>query len=150
LILSAHDVHVELPRGWSGRLFGRPGGIATLHGANFALPLHDGEFGDRSTAAIDPGGAFFALTEYRTGPKLVAGSGLFAPSRIPMPLDPAGFAPERLAHARPGQVGSQHFFTVAGRPFCLYVVLAGGRLGRRRQLAELNHVLASVRIAARR
>jgi hypothetical protein len=30
------------------------------------------------------------------------------------------------------------------------VVIAGGRLGRRRQLAELNHVLASVRIAARR
>src|ERR1700716_2202697 len=120
-------MRIELPRGWSGRLFGRAGDIATLHTANFPLPLHDGEFGDRSTAAMHAGASFAALTEYRPGPKLAGGAGLFAASRMPVPLDPAGFGRERLAHARPGQLGCQHFFTLAGRPFCLYVVIAGGR-----------------------
>jgi len=40
----------------------------------------------------------------------------------------------------------QHFFTAARRPFCLYLVVAGTRSTRRRQLAALNHVLGSLRI----
>ena len=51
-----------------------------------------------------------------------------------------------LAHPRPGQAGVQHFFTAAGRPFCLYVVVSGPRSERRRQLALLGHVLRSLRI----
>jgi hypothetical protein len=43
----------------------------------------------------------------------------------------------------------QQFFTEAGRPLCLYVVLAGGRATRRRQLAEVGHVLRSLRISPR-
>jgi hypothetical protein len=147
VILDAHGVKVHLPAGWSGRLFRRGEGVATLHAANFALPLHDGEFGDRSTGAMRAGGSFAALTEYRPGPGLTPGAGLFAATRMPVPLDPADLARERLAHARPGQVGMQRFFTVHGRPFCLYVVIAGARATRRRQLAEVTHVLRSVKVA---
>ena len=146
MILAAHGITVELPAGWSGRLFQRTGRVATLHAATFALPLNDGEFGDRSTGAMPRRGSFVALTEYRPGPGLKPGTGLFAAKRLALPLDPSSFARERLAHARPGQLGAQHFFTSEARPFCLYVVIAGERSTRRRQLAELTHVLRSVRI----
>jgi hypothetical protein len=149
VILTAHGVRVELPRGWSGRLFSRGGAVATLHAGNFTLALKDGEFGDRSTAGMHPGASFVALTEYRPGAGLKPGAGLFAPRRIPRPLDPTAFAATGLAHPRPGQVGGQHFFTASGRPFCLYVVLAGARGTRRHQLAVVDHVLASLRIEPR-
>jgi hypothetical protein len=147
--LAAHAMHVELPRGWSGRLFSRQDGVATLHAGNFALALSDGEFGDRSTEGMRPGAIFFSLTEYRPGAGLRAGHGLFSATRIPRRLDPAQFSTRGLAHPRPGQVGSQHFFTMAGRPFCLYVVLAGRRNERRRQLAAVDHVLRSLHIGRR-
>jgi hypothetical protein len=147
--LSAHAVSVQLPRGWSGRLFSHQEGAVTLHAGNFTLALPDGEFGDRSTAAMGPGASFVALTEYLPGAGLKAGSGLFSSRRIPLPLDPTAFASNGLAHPRPGQVGMQHFFTRSGRPFCLYVVLAGARVHRPAQLAAVDHVLSSVRIDPR-
>jgi hypothetical protein len=145
-ILEAHGLRVELPRGWSGRVFKRPAGGATLHAGDFQLPLDDGEFGDRSTAVMPGGGSFLALTEYQPGAGLEPGRGLFAARRIPTTLDPTAFSPRGLAHPRPGQAGTQHFFTTAGRPFCLYVVVSGPRADRRRQLAVLGHVLRSVRV----
>ncbi len=149
MILSAHGIEIALPHGWSGRLFSRQHGAATLHVGNYALALSDGEFGDRSTEAMRPGATFLALTEYRAGAGLRPGHGLFAASRIPRSFDPSQFSVRGLAHPRPGQVGSQHFFTAAERPFCLYVVLAGARTMRRRQLAHVAHVLKTLRIDRR-
>ena len=148
VILQAHGLRIELPAGWSGRVFRRAGGNATLHAGDFPLALSDGEFGDRSTAAMPDVASFIALTEYLPGSGLKPGSGLFAARNIPRPLDPTAFAARRLAHPRPGQAGMQHFFTASGRPLCLYLVIAGGRGARRRQLPVLDHVLASLRIAA--
>lgn len=145
-VLEAHGLRVELPPGWSGRVFKRPAGGATLHAGDFQLPFDDGEFGDRSTAAMPHGATFLALTEYRPGAGLEPGRGLFAARRIPVALDPTAFSPRGLAHPRPGQAGTQHFFTNAGRPFCLYVVVSGPRSERRRQLAVLGHVLRSLRL----
>jgi hypothetical protein len=146
--LSAHGIEVTLPPRWSGRIFARPGGNATLHAGNFRLALGDGEFGDGSTAQMPLGSAFVALVEYLPGAGLEPGRGLYAPRRIKLPLDPTAFAPRNLAHIRPGQEGAQEFFTAAGRPMCLYVVIAAGgdRLVRRRQLAVLDRVLASLRV----
>lgn len=148
--LHAHGIHVTLPRGWSGRLFARHPAAATLHAANFTLAVEDGEFGDRSTGAMRPGATFLALTEYLRGSGLEPDHGLFSPRRIPLPLDPTSFTQAGLAHPRPGQAGMQHFFSRAGRPFCLYVVLAGDRSGRVRQLAAVDHVLRSLRVTGRR
>jgi hypothetical protein len=147
--LDAHGIEIELPNGWSGRLFSRGHGVATLHAGNFTVALEDGEFGDRSTGAMSDGAMFLALTEYRPGAGLKPGEGLFTAKRIPRRLDPAALKTAGLAHPRPGQVGAQHFFTVSRRPFCLYVVVAGGRSIRRSQLAHLDHVLSTLRIHPR-
>jgi len=148
-VLEAHGLRIELPRGWSGRVFKRPAGGATLHAGDFQLPLDDGEFGDRSTSVMPAGASFLALTEYRPGAGLEPGTGLFASRRIPTMLDPTSFSPRGLAHPRPGQAGAQHFFSAAGRPFCLYVVISGSRGERRRQLVALGAVLRTLRIGAR-
>ncbi|HWF73931.1 MAG TPA: hypothetical protein VG186_11335 [Solirubrobacteraceae bacterium] len=148
--IDAHGIAAELPHGWSGRIVRLAGGGATLHAATFTLPLDASSFGDLSTASIPVGGAFFALTEYLPGTGgLEPGAGLFASRRFPRPLDPASFSRRKLAHARPGQLATQHFFTTAGRPLCLYVVIAAppSRGERRDQLARVNRVLASVRVA---
>ena len=147
-MLEAHGLRIELPRGWSGRVFKRPEGGATLHAGDFELPLDDGEFGDQSTAAMPPGATFLALTEYRPGAGLEPGKGLFSSRRVPTVLDPTSFSARGMAHPRPGQLGRQEFFTTAGRPFCLYVVLSGGRTERRRRLATLGVVLRSLQISS--
>jgi hypothetical protein len=148
--IEAHGIAAELPHGWSGRIFRLDGGGTTLHAGTFTLPLDDSSFGDASTAAIPVGGSFFALTEYLPGAGLEPGAGLFAPRRFPRPLDPASFSSRKLAHGRPGQLATQHFFSAARRPLCLYVVIAAApsRAGRRAQLDDLNRVLASVRVAS--
>jgi hypothetical protein len=149
VILDAHGVHLELPQGWSGRLFARDG-LVGVHAGDYRVELADeSTFGDASTGRMAPGNSFIAVVEYRPGNGLRAGVGLFEPDRIRLPLDPTSFGPRRLAHPRPGQVGVQQFFTASGRPFCAYVVLAGGRSTRRRQLATAGHVLRSLRIAPR-
>jgi hypothetical protein len=93
--------------------------------------------------------SFLALVEYAAGPGLKPSTGLFSPRRVPRTLDPASFGPDRLAHPRPGQLGTQHFFTTSGRPFCLYAVITGPRGGRRRRMTALDHVLRSLRVDAR-
>lgn len=147
MILEAHGIRAQLPAHWSGRVFRRPGGNATLHAASFPLALDDGEFGDATTARMRPGASFLALTEYLPGAGLMPGEGLFAPRRLVLPLEPTRFSIKGLAHPRAGQAGAQQFFTSAGRPFCLYAVIAGGGGHRRRQLPVLDSVLRSVRIA---
>ncbi len=92
------------------------------------------------------GASFLALTEYHPGAGLEPGAGLFASRQVPTTLDPTALSRTGLAHPRPGQAGAQRFFTAAGRPFCLYVVVSGPRSERRRQLAVLGHVLRSVRV----
>lgn len=144
--LEAHAIAIDLPRGWSGRIFRRRGGNATLHAASFPLALRDGEFGDASTARMAPGAVFVSLAEYVPGAGLRAGQGLFAPARIELPLDPTRFSIRGLAHPRTGQLGHQQFFTAAGRPFCIYVVVAGDGSHRRRQLPLLDGILRGLRI----
>jgi hypothetical protein len=145
--IEAHGIAADLPRGWSGRIFRFPGGGPTLHAATFALASEDSSFGDASTALISAGGAFVALTEYLPGSGLRPGVGLFAPRRIPAPLDPTSFSTRKLAHARPGQTATQHFFTLGGRPFCLYVVIGLAGTRRPSHLAAVDAVLASIRVA---
>ncbi len=147
--LTAHGLEIELPRGWSGRVFRRSDHIATLHAGDFQLPLEDGEFGDRATSTMPAPASFVALTEYEPGSGLEPGVGLFAPRGLKLPLDPAAFSPRGMAHPKPGQAGMQHFFTGSGRPFCLYVVVSGPRVHRRRQLLTLDHVLGTLHISPR-
>jgi hypothetical protein len=146
--LAAHGLAVELPRGWNGRIFKNSSGQATLHAGDFHLALDDGQFGDASTSRMPGRASFLALTEYQSGAGLHPGQGLFAPHRVRLPLEPRSFSTRGLAHPRPGQAGAQHFFTSHGRPFCLYLVLAGEQRHRRRQLPVLDRILSSLKIEA--
>lgn len=154
--IAAHGIALHLPRGWEGRLYRRPGGDPVLHAASFPLPTADGDFGSGATAAMPAHGAFLALKEYRPGPRLVPGVGLFASHSIPLPLAPRRFHPRALQVTRPGQGGVQHFFTAAGRPFCLYAVIATGggtaaSAARARDRAgELTRILSTLEIDHRR
>ncbi len=154
--LAAHGLAVDLPRGWDGRIYRRREADPTLHAASFELPAEDGDFGSGATGRMPPGGLFFALKEYRPGPRLTPSAGLFAPDSIPLPLDPAGFHPRALQVGRAGQAGLQRFFTSAGRPFCLYAVIAqpaarsAAAAHARRQAADLNRILSSLTVRNRR
>ena len=103
------------PRGWSGRLFSRAGGVATLHAGNFTIalrrrrvrgPQHRGDATRRLVPRADRVPAR-RRAEARPGPVRAAPDPAAARSR------PA-FAGTGLAHPRPGQVGMQHFFTAVG------------------------------------
>lgn len=149
--LAAHGIGVALPRGWEGRIYRRPGADPTLHAANFQLPATDGDFGSGATGRMPDGGALVVLKEYRSGPRLIPGTGLFESRELPIPLRPNRFHPRALQVGRPRQSGFQHFFTTAtGRPFCLYAVIKTGSdraqaaSRAESQLDALNRILASL------
>lgn len=145
--LAAHGIAVDLPDGWEGRIFKRHHGDPTLHAATFTLPLDDGEFGSRATRKMPPGGTFLTLTEYRPGQGLHPGKGLFEPKAIPLPIPRSRFRRNHLLVARKGHSGFQHFFTTAGRPFCLYAVIHEPAVSTARaDLGGVNRVLESLTI----
>jgi hypothetical protein len=150
--LAAHGIALELPHGWDGRLYRNAGQDATLHAASFPLPDADGDFGSGATATMPARGAFLSLKEYRAGPRLIPGVGLFAARSIPLPLRPDRFHPRALQVTRSGYAGFQHFFTASERPFCLYAVIeiasarsAAARRGPNR-IDELTHILSTLEI----
>jgi len=162
--LSAHGLSAEVRRGWDGEIYLRTPETSVATGssapnqanatgstmvaypvlqlANFALPSQRGDFGGGAVELMGAHNLFVSLFEY--GPESV-GTALFAPQGTPWPLSPDAFGPNRLQRPLPGQGGAQRFFSRAGRPFCLYVVL-GSYLLRRATLRQLNHALQTVTI----
>jgi hypothetical protein len=153
--VAAHGIALDLPRRWEAHLYRRPGGDPVLHAASFPLPTTDGDFGSGATAQMPARGAFLALKEYRPGPRLVPGVGLFASRAIPLPLPEREFHPRALQVGRAGQAGLQRFFTAAGRPFCLYAVIATGRTAVAHateapdRVTELSQILSTLEIVQR-
>ena len=152
--LSAHGISVELPHGWEGKIYRRRGGDPTFHAANYALPGWDGDFGSVATEHMPTSGSFLVITEYRPGQGLEPGKGLFAADAIPLPLDAREFRSRTLHIGRRGQLGFQHFFTAAGRPFCLYAVMKPRRHKdvvsagvAKPQVSTINRVLETVTFA---
>jgi hypothetical protein len=157
--LAAYGIAIELPRGWDGRIYRRPGADPTLHAANFPLPRDDADFGSGALAHMPERGAFFALKEYRAGPHLRPGVGLYASRWLSLPLNESDFNPRALQVGRPRQAGYQHFFTARGeRPFCLYAVvstplipfgIAPFGVAAAEQVSHLSGVLSSLTIGVR-
>lgn len=163
---AAHGISFELPPGWNGQIYrrrdvgdmpGRPGAAgakgrvdveesgAILRAATVPIDFEDGDFGGGIVERLGALNAFFVLFEYTVDENLTPGEGLFASRRVPWPLEPARFSRRTLHVALPGHAGFQHFFTAAGRPFCLYAVLGNARR-RRAGVARVNSILATVRI----
>ena len=145
--LAAHGLAIGLPIGWEGRIQRRAitaaaeRTYAVVHLANFALPEQRDDFGGGVTPAMRSPDVFVVLFEY--GPESL-GSPLFAPTGIPR-VSADMFGSKRLQRPLPGQLGCQRFFTVNGRPFCLYVV-AGSRASLPRIIAQVNAALAGLDI----
>jgi hypothetical protein len=116
--------------------------LATVHAANFPLPPARGDYGSGAVEAMPFDGVFVALLEFAPDSRDTA---LFGHEGLPIPLDPAAFSPRQLQRPQRSQAGLQLFFTSAGRPFCLYVVI--GDLNQRAALvARANDLLAGLAI----
>lgn len=159
--LTGHGLAVGLPARWEGRIYrraidagtGRPGRLQAtgwagenshpvLHLANFALPANRGDYGTGAIERMGPENLFVALLEF--GPDCL-GTALYAPVGLPR-IQPGQFNPNGMQRRVAGQAGFQHFFTEAGRPFCLYVVI-----GSHRQAVQLtkqaNAVLEQIEVS---
>lgn len=164
---AAHGISMDLPSGWSGKIYRRregdsakgsdgvgtaaaPSGAEEVSGgilraATVPIELDDGDFGGGIVQRLGALDAFFVLFEYQVDENLTPGEGLFASRRVPWPVRPRRYSPETLQVTLPGQVGFQHFFTAAGRPFCLYSVLGSSRRARA-GAARVNQVLETILI----
>jgi hypothetical protein len=151
--LQQDGMEIDLPAGWEGRIFNRGAGPVAqrvpheqfrpvLHAGNFALPAVVGDFGSGAVERMGRGHVFMALIDY--GPE-AAGTPLFAAAGPPRQLTIADFNPATLQRTLPGQSGSQRFFTVAGRGFCLYAVLSAHLL-RARLVPVVNTAVRTLRI----
>jgi hypothetical protein len=118
-------VRLALPDGWEARArlqpAGRPGyrGNLLLHAATIPLPAERGDFGSGVVEHLGPDDVFVSLFEYDRDD---AGKALFAARGLPV-LRPSHFSTAHLQRTQLGRSGGQWFFQVAGRPFCLFVVL---------------------------
>ena len=147
MIISGAGITVDLPAGWEGSI--RP--PATLpdgaerysvtHLANFPLPPVRGEYGSGAVDVMANGDVLIVLLEF--GPES-AGTALFGKTRPPF-LRASDFSRDTLQQRVEGHGGTQRFFTEAGRPFCLYVVV-GDYIDRVDVLESINNVLGRVTI----
>jgi hypothetical protein len=166
-------VDIDLPRGWEGQIrpiaedpliaaeraasavsdTGAPGAApnraghpgaprVVLHASNFPLPAERGDFGGGAVEQMGPRHVFVSLVEYD---RADAGSALFTRQGVPRRVRAGEFHPQALQRALPGQAGLQHFFTAAGRAFCLYVVIGSHRLARV-TVAAVNEILSTIEI----
>lgn len=164
LRLAANDVQVALPAGWEGRILRRdtplsplsgPGAdafratgtlplepLVVLHAATFPIPATMGDFGGGAVDGLRPSDVLVCLLEHQ---RSSAATALFRATGMPR-LRPSDFDPMVLRKLIEGQSGVQRFFTVAGRAFCLYVVL-GSHLRRFGTAPLANQVLAGITIS---
>lgn len=145
--LQAHGIEAGLPVGFEGRIFKRVGTgleepFAVAHFATFALPDTVGDFGGGAVNLMGPDDIFAALFEY--GPDSI-GTKLFARRGMPRELATANFQPYVLRRGLVGQSGTQWFFTEAGRPFTLYVVL-GSHARRASLVPRVNTLLSGLTV----
>jgi hypothetical protein len=154
--LAAHGITVVPPAGWDAIIYRRPAqphgpigralGAAAetpmpiLHLANVALPADRGDYGGGVVTAMRTGGVFIAVLQHDPAE---AGRPLFAGRRPPWPLAIRDLDPDALPRRFAGGAGHQSFFETAGRPYCLFVVIAGWSI--RAALVRLaNQALATV------
>src|SRR5579875_1629284 len=147
--VAAHGLLVEQLPGWDVHIYRRTAddGSVTypvVHAGNFALPRARGDFGVGAVERMGSRHLLVVLFEFEPE---AAGTPLFARRGWPRPR-PADFHPWALQRTLPGQAGAQWFFTEAGRPFSLYVVLGGYR-HRDELVPQVRTLLAGMRVNRR-
>ncbi len=158
--VSGRGIAVDLPPGWEASIDSGDGAWRALdtskpaepvmrpdgsirrvvaHFANFPLPPVRGDYGDGAIETMRSGDALITLVEF--DPES-ATQPLFAATGVPA-LRATDFDPDAVHVPRFGATGAQRFFTIAGRPFSLYVVL-GSHVDRADEIPVVNAVLASI------
>ncbi|MGI8776169.1 MAG: hypothetical protein ACR2LJ_01975 [Acidimicrobiales bacterium] len=146
--LSGLGFGIDLPDGWDGRIYRRSkdaGAVANraLHAATFPLPEGVGDFASSAVEHMAASDVLVVLLEYD---REAAGTALFASEGFPPSLRPDRFSPNAMPKMVPGKTGAQHFFTLDGRAFCLFVVL-GSHNDRVRLAALASSVTSSIKVA---
>lgn len=148
-VVRGHGLSARLPDGWEGRITRPPDdGVAgatrnpVLHAASIALPEVRGDFGGGVVERLDPGGVFIALVEYD---REAIDTPLFTSVGLPARITGAQFSTSTLQRGVAGQSGAQWFCQVAGRAFCLYIVL-GAHADRWRLATAASQVVQTITV----
>ena len=143
-LLSGYGLSVDLPPGWDGSIARRSdaGALPVLHASSMPLPAGRADSGGGAVERLGWGESFVCLLEHEPA---CAATALFAAEGVPVPLAPDSFTGHALQGMRPVQSGTQRFFSVHGRAFCLFVAL-GEHARRHRLLPPVNSVLATLAI----
>lgn len=124
--LERKGVRAEVPEGWEcriGQLAETGEGERTfqvLHASTVPLSGPRADYGGGVVERLGPEDVFISLIEF--GPE-EASTALFKDVDQLPTLELGMFHRNQLQRRIRGQAGKQHFFTLNGRPFCLYVVL---------------------------
>lgn len=157
--LKAHGLGCTVLPGWDVRIEQRQQSVVnapgsdwpmggyvhpTLHAASSALPPTRGDYGSGYVERMRPTDVFVCLAEFDHE----AGDTDMFLDGLPRSLSASDFHPEAQQRVIPGMCGSQRFFAVNDRAFCLYVVL--GSWVQRRQLTTLvNSFLTTLEVDPR-
>lgn len=142
-------VRAEVPEGWECRIgqlaaVGDGQTFQVLHAATVPLSGARADYGGGVVERLGPEDLFISLVEFGADE---ASSALFKDVDELPTLDLGEFHRNQLQRRIRGQAGKQHFFTLNGRPFCLYVVL--GSIGHAPNLvAKANEMLRGMSVAA--
>lgn len=158
--LAAGGLSIDLPPGWDGQIRSvepgqEPGTAARsaasdaaatpsiLHAATLPLPAERGDYGSGAVELMGGSDILICLLEHEPA---AAGTALFRRQGIPR-LQASQFSPQSMQRAVAGMAGTQHFFQVGGRPFCLYVVV-GSWATRGPLVRTADQVVQTVRLDA--
>lgn len=146
--LERDGVRLEVPQGWEGRI-GRQIEAAdgersfpVLHASTVPLSGPRADYGGGVVDRLGERDVFVSLIEFGPGE---ADTPLFKRVDDLPTLEPSMFARNQLQRRIRGQAGVQHFMTLNGRAFCLYVVL--GSIARSGELTtRANELLRGITI----
>jgi hypothetical protein len=146
--IEREGVRCDVPAGWDcriGKQWEKVEGeraFLFLHATTRPLTGFRADYGGGIVEKLSSRDVFIALIEF--GPS-EAGSALFKEVTELPALEVSSFHRNQLQRRIRGQAGKQHFFTINGRPFCLYVVL--GSIANAVELVEeANGLLQGITI----
>ncbi|MGQ0833294.1 MAG: hypothetical protein ACT4OV_16635 [Microthrixaceae bacterium] len=154
--LRAFGLEVDLPAGWDGEIYRRPGDATTsrrdavsgkgtanavAHLANFPLPAERGDYGSGAVERMTARDVLVCVLEFD---REAAATAMFRHDGVPQFAD-VDFAPHTMQRTIAGLSGAQAFFREQGRAFCAYAVIGATRL-KAPLVAEVNRLLRTLRI----
>lgn len=117
--ISRAGVSVDVPPGWEAEISDYSNRVV-LHMSSSPLPGGRSDFGGPAVDRLKASSIFVAVLEYDPAE---SHRGLYRRTGRPA-FVPSDFAPNRVHPYVPGKTAAQKFFTLGGRTFCCYAVIA--------------------------